>query len=138
MRKPQVLLLKQIIRAVCNVSHSNKLIGYGFSPKKARYFALKDEAMGRSYRAVPTDVPRGHCAVYVGSERSRFVIPTAYLNNSLFRVFLEKAEEEYGFDHQMGLTIPCEEIDFLYLTSMLDKKEVAPTNLKLDELLNMY
>ena len=99
---------------------------------------MKDEVMGRSYRAVPTDVPRGHCAVYVGSERSRFVLPTAYLNHSLFRVLLEKAEEEYGFDHQMGLTIPCEEVAFLYLTSILGKKEVAPANLKLDELLHMH
>ena len=99
---------------------------------------MKDEVMGRSYRVVPMDVPRGHCAVYVGSERSRFVIPTTYLNHSLFRVLLEKAEEEYGFDHQMGLTIPCEEIAFLYLTSMSGKKEVAPTNLKLYEPLNMY
>ena len=99
---------------------------------------MKDELMGRSCSTLPTYVPKGHCAVYVGSERSRFVIPTTYLNHSLFRVLLEKAEEEYGFGHQMGLTIPCEEIAFHYLTSLLGKKEVAPANLKLDELLHMH
>ena len=59
---------------------------------------------------------------YVGSERSRFIIPTVYLNHSLFQALLEMAEEEYGFHHHMGLTIPCEEADFQYLTSLLGKK----------------
>jgi len=138
MRNPQVLLLKQIIRALFKVAHGYKGIGYCLSPKKARYFAMKDEVMGRSCSALPTDVPKGHCAVYVGSERCRFVIPTTYLNHSLFRVLLEKAEEEYGFDHQMGLTIPCEEVAFHYLTSMLGKKEEVPATLKLDEFLHIH
>ena len=78
--------------------------------------------VGRSYKTVPTDVPKGHCAVYVGSERSRFIIPTIYLNDTLFQALLEKAEEEYGFEHHMGLTIPCDEADFQYLTSLLGNK----------------
>ena len=83
---------------------------------------MKDEVVGRSCNALPTDVPKGHCAVYVGSERSRFVIPTVYLNHSLFRALLEKAEEEYGFDHHMGLIIHCEEAVFQSLTSKLGNK----------------
>ena len=123
MRNPQVLL-KQISKAFCKVAHGYKLgIGHGFSPMKTRYFTIKNEVMARSCSdQLSTDIPKGHCAVYVGSQRSRFIIPIIYFNHSVFQTLLEKAEEEYGFDHQMGLTIPCEEADFRYLTSMLGNK----------------
>eukprot|EP01018_Ginkgo_biloba_P027652 Gb_16165 [translate_table: standard] len=45
---------------------------------------------------VPADVPEGHLAVYVGRECKRFVIQTGYVNHPLFRLLLEKAEEEFG------------------------------------------
>ncbi|MCL7028857.1 hypothetical protein MKW94_006173 [Papaver nudicaule] len=68
------------------------------------------------------DVPKGHCAVYVGeTEMKRFVVPVAYLNHPSFKILLSCAEEEFGFDHPMGgLTIPCKEDDFLDLTSRLN------------------
>ncbi|XP_057819810.2 auxin-responsive protein SAUR50 [Cryptomeria japonica] len=116
---PQVLLLEQIIRAFCRFFKAHKAVGYNLSPKSRRYFAFEDEMIGRSCSALPLDVPKGHCAVYVGIERSRFVIPTDYLNHFLFGALLEKAEEEYGFDHQMGLTIPCDEVAFKNLTTCL-------------------
>ena len=75
MRNPQVLL-KEISRAFCKVARGYKGIGNGLSPKKTRYFTMKNiEVMARSGSALPPDVPKEHCAVYVGSERSRFVIP---------------------------------------------------------------
>ncbi|KAG6495164.1 hypothetical protein ZIOFF_042955 [Zingiber officinale] len=58
------------------------------------------------------DVPRGHFAVYVGENRSRFVVPIAYLAHPKFQSLLRQAEEEFGFDHERGLTIPCEEVVF--------------------------
>ncbi|KAF8112250.1 hypothetical protein N665_0065s0035 [Sinapis alba] len=63
-------------------------------------------------------VPKGHVAVYVGErmEKTRFVVPISYLNHPLFREFLNRAEEEFGFHHPMGgLTIPCREEAFLHL-----------------------
>jgi len=123
LRNPQVLLLKQIIRAFCKFAKGYKATGYALSPKKTRYFVMEDEAMGRSYSGLPLDVPKGHCAVYVGRERTRFIIPATYLNHSLFRELLEKAEEEFGVDHHMGLTLPCDEVAFEYLTTMLGKKD---------------
>ena len=83
---------------------------------------MKDDVLGRSCRALLADVPKGQGAVYVANECNRFVIPTIYLNHSVFQSLLKKAEEEYGFDHHMGLTIPCDEADFQYLTSMLGNK----------------
>ncbi|MBA0729641.1 hypothetical protein Golax_004661, partial [Gossypium laxum] len=64
-------------------------------------------------------VPKGHVAVYVGeAQRKRFVVPIAYLNHPSFKELLNRAEEEFGFDHQMGgLTIPCKEDAFINLTS---------------------
>ncbi|KAF4350774.1 hypothetical protein F8388_026484 [Cannabis sativa] len=57
------------------------------------------------------DVPKGHLVVYVGDERrmKRFVIPVAYLNKPSFQDFLTQAEEEFGFDHPMGLSYKKDE-----------------------------
>ena len=68
------------------------------------------------------DVPKGYLAVYVGkSKLTRFVIPVSYLNQSSFQELLCQAEEEFGFDHQMGaLTIPCTEDAFVNLISSLN------------------
>ncbi|CAL1357429.1 unnamed protein product [Linum trigynum] len=68
----------------------------------------------------PSDVPKGYLAVYVGPELRRFIIPTAYLSHSLFKVLLEKAEEEFGFDHSGGLTIPCEIETFKFLLKCIE------------------
>ncbi|KAK9112973.1 hypothetical protein Scep_020492 [Stephania cephalantha] len=62
-----------------------------------------------------TVVPKGHIAVYVGeTQKRRFVVPISYLNHPLLQGLLDQAEEEFGFYHPMGgLTIPCNEEDFL-------------------------
>ncbi|KAL5713512.1 Protein SMALL AUXIN UP-REGULATED RNA 12 [Ranunculus cassubicifolius] len=70
-------------------------------------------------RGLPIDVPKGHFVVYVGEKRSRFIIPISFLTHPEFQSLLRRAEEEFGFDHDMGLLIPCEEIVFRSLTSML-------------------
>ncbi|KAJ7967231.1 Auxin-induced protein [Quillaja saponaria] len=68
---------------------------------------------------LPIDVPKGHFAVYVGESRSRYIVPISFLTHPEFQSLLRRAEEEYGFDHDMGLTIPCEEVVFRSLTSMI-------------------
>lgn len=68
----------------------------------------------------PPDVPEGYLAVYVGPELRRFIIPTNFLSHSLFKVLLEKAEEEYGFDHSGALTIPCEVETFKFLLKCIE------------------
>lgn len=73
----------------------------------------------------PPDVPEGYLAVYVGPELRRFIIPTSYLSHNLFKVLLEKAEEEFGFDHCGGLTIPCETETFKYLLKCMENHEKA-------------
>ncbi|XP_073131101.1 protein SMALL AUXIN UP-REGULATED RNA 51-like [Henckelia pumila] len=68
---------------------------------------------------LPMDVPKGHFAVYVGENRTRYIVPISFLTHPEFQCLLRRAEEEFGFDHEMGITIPCEEVVFRSLTSML-------------------
>ncbi|KAJ4829685.1 hypothetical protein Tsubulata_007485 [Turnera subulata] len=59
-------------------------------------------------RGVPEDVKEGHFAVIAdGEEPKRFVVPLSYLTHPMFLRLLEQAAEEYGFDHEGALTIPC-------------------------------
>ncbi|XP_031383681.1 uncharacterized protein LOC116197636 isoform X1 [Punica granatum] len=75
----------------------------------------------------PPDVPKGYLAVYVGPELRRFVIPTSHLSHPLFKVLLEKVEEEFGFDHSGGLMIPCEIETFKYLLRCMEnQKNIHP------------
>lgn len=67
----------------------------------------------------PLDVPKGHFAAYVGENRSRYIVPISWLPQPEFQSLLQIAQEEFGFDHHTGLTIPCEEVVFLSLTSMI-------------------
>ncbi|OIW19336.1 hypothetical protein TanjilG_03470 [Lupinus angustifolius] len=71
----------------------------------------------------PHDVPKGYLAVYVGPEHRRFIVPTSYLSHSLFKVLLEKAAEEFGFDQSGGLTIPCEIETFKYLLNCMENNQ---------------
>ncbi|KAJ9703689.1 hypothetical protein PVL29_005121 [Vitis rotundifolia] len=74
---------------------------------------------GYDQGSLPDDVPKGHFAVYVGENRSRYIVPISWLAHPDFQGLLQRAEEEYGFNHDMGLTIPCEEVAFLSLTAMI-------------------
>lgn len=61
--------------------------------------------------------PKGHFVVYVGKEMTRFVVPISLLKNPMFKQLLDKAAEEYGFDHTSRLTLPCDEASFRLLLS---------------------
>ncbi|XP_021726604.1 auxin-responsive protein SAUR50-like [Chenopodium quinoa] len=64
---------------------------------------------GGDSNMVPEDVKDGHFAAVAvdGGEVKRFVVPLRYLTHPMFLALLEKAAEEYGFDHGGALTIPC-------------------------------
>ncbi|KAE8656066.1 Auxin-induced protein X10A [Hibiscus syriacus] len=102
-RLAQAALIKQILK---RCSSLGKKQGYG------------DDDDDEEQR-LPLDVPKGHFVVYVGRNRSRYIVPISFLTRPEFQRLLHQAEEEFGFDHDMGLTIPCEEVVFRSLTSML-------------------
>ncbi|KAF5751567.1 putative SAUR-like auxin-responsive protein family [Tripterygium wilfordii] len=65
--------------------------------------------LGRKSNYVPEDVKEGHFAVIAGDGHvpKRFVVPLTYLTHPRFLRLLEQAAEEYGFDGEGALTIPC-------------------------------
>ncbi|CAI9114827.1 OLC1v1015635C1 [Oldenlandia corymbosa var. corymbosa] len=63
--------------------------------------------------------PKGHFVVYVGSNMSRFVIPTSFLKRPSFKELLVKAVEEYGHHKTSKIVLPCEESHFQVLINLL-------------------
>jgi len=74
--------------------------------KLCRYLSWPDSDWADSDQK--DTAPEGYFAVYVGADRARFVIKTESVNHPLFRKLLEEAENEYGFDFAVPLTLPCE------------------------------
>ncbi|MFS7944606.1 putative small auxin-up RNA [Helianthus anomalus] len=84
----------------------------------------------------------GTLAVYVGSERHRFVIPTRFLNLPVFLSLLKKAEEEFGFQTTGGLVIPCDVTFFKRLLQrllqVLNRDDNRFSKLDLDDFTAMF
>ncbi|OMO64863.1 Auxin responsive SAUR protein [Corchorus capsularis] len=77
--------------------------------KKSRSWAsmevsLKEEKRSKKSRWV---APEGCFTVYIGPEKQRFVVKTKYANHPLFKILLEEAESEYGFNSEGPLVLPC-------------------------------
>ncbi|EHA8591787.1 putative Indole-3-acetic acid-induced protein ARG7 [Cocos nucifera] len=56
--------------------------------------------------------PKGHLVVYVGGKKDggppkRYLVPVIDFNHPLFADLLREAEEEFGYHHPGGITIPC-------------------------------
>lgn len=63
--------------------------------------------------------PKGHFVVYVGEELKRFVIPLSFLKHPIFQQLLQKAADEYGFNSQRSIVLPCDQLTFLTVTHFL-------------------
>ena len=72
--------------------------------------------------------PDGCFAVYVGPDRARFVIKTEFINHPLFRMLLDDAEKEYGFDFAGPLTLPCEVAVFRSILGALNSTDYDRTH----------
>lgn len=64
--------------------------------------------------------PKGHFVVYVGTEMTRFVVPMTYLKNPKFQRLLQRAADEYGFDNQERIVLPCDAAAFRRLITLSD------------------
>lgn len=68
-------------------------------------------------------VPKGFLAVCVGKELKRFIIPTDYLGHQAFGILLREAEEEFGFQQEGVLKIPCEVPVFEKILKVVEEKK---------------
>ncbi|CAI9754024.1 unnamed protein product [Fraxinus pennsylvanica] len=67
--------------------------------------------------------PNGCFSVYVGPEKQRFVIKIEYANHPLFKMLLEDAELEYGFNSEGPLMLPCDVDLFWKVLAEMDRSE---------------
>lgn len=58
---------------------------------------------------LPEDVKKGHFSVIAidNGNAKRFVVPLCYLNKPSFLRLLEQAADEFGFEHEGALCVPC-------------------------------
>ncbi|KAH7692254.1 Small auxin-up RNA protein [Dioscorea alata] len=61
---------------------------------------------------------KGHFNVY-SSEGKRFMVPLAYLDNSIFKELLRISEEEFGLPCDGPITLPCDAASMEYVLSLL-------------------
>ncbi|KAL4558318.1 hypothetical protein LXL04_036516 [Taraxacum kok-saghyz] len=101
-------------RKICSIKKLVKKATYGRRYVGCETFYVKQNGFLKynvegytSITEVAPVTPRGFLAVYVGSERRRFVVRTSYLSHPLFKILLAKASEEFGYDQKNGLVVPC-------------------------------
>lgn len=58
-------------------------------------------------------IPKGCFSVYVGSERQRFIVKTKLVAHPLFKMLLDEAEVEFGFQNDGPIRLPCN-VDLFY------------------------
>ncbi|KAJ4958468.1 hypothetical protein NE237_025579 [Protea cynaroides] len=68
-------------------------------------------------------IPKGFLAVCVGKELKRYIIPTEYLGHRAFGILLREAEEEFGFQNEGVLRIPCEVSLFEKILKVVEQKK---------------
>ena len=127
----QIVRLKQVIKKWKEMSTK---LRYATSADATDTDSDTDTGMAASRPRTPS----GFLAVYAGSERERFLIPTRYVNLPVFVTLLKRAEEEYGFKFSGGIVVPCEVGFFRKVLEILEKDERKFGRLELDEFLKMF
>ncbi|KAK1435126.1 hypothetical protein QVD17_00886 [Tagetes erecta] len=97
--KTHSLLLK--LKVVAEKLQKILLHPKNHGPRSARF--------GSSQETIRKDVKEGYFAIIAADddEERRFVVPLVYLNRPSFQRLLEKAADEYGFNHDGALMVPC-------------------------------
>ncbi|KAJ4832433.1 hypothetical protein Tsubulata_042893 [Turnera subulata] len=82
----------------------------GFNRIGIEFREEEEEEEEEGAKRVPGDVKKGHFAVtaVLGGEPKRFTVELKYLSDPAFLRLLEEAQEEYGFQQQGVLEVPCQ------------------------------
>ncbi|GFP91611.1 auxin-induced protein x10a [Phtheirospermum japonicum] len=102
-------ILKKLERYLSSIDKPTK----SSSKTKRNIFTKSRSWHIQTKRATEKTTPNGCFSVYVGPEKQRFVIKTEFANHPLFRMLLEDAELEYGFENGGPLLLPCD-VDLFY------------------------
>ncbi|XXG65847.1 hypothetical protein AAC387_Pa05g3452 [Persea americana] len=100
--------MKQLLQGLSRVSNRSRYFLLGSdssSPRghtKIHRSSSKLMKVGRSGQ-----VPEGYLPVYVGEEKERFVVSFKLLNHPMFLELLNRSANEYGYEQQGVLRIPC-------------------------------
>lgn len=103
-------------------SKSIKFLKRKLSFSDSNYSSSSSSSSSSGY-STSSSVPKGYLAVSVGEEQQRFVIPTEYLAHMAFVALLKEAEEEFGFEQEGVLQIPCEVGVFQGILKVVEKNK---------------
>ncbi|KAF8392787.1 hypothetical protein HHK36_021024 [Tetracentron sinense] len=128
----EIVRLRQILkkwRKLANApknsssSSSNYTTNNNSGNKSIKFLKKTLSFNDNSVSAISSDIiPKGFLAVCVGKEMKRFIIPTEYLGHRAFGILLREAEEEFGFQQEGVLRIPCEVSVFEKILKVVEEK----------------
>ncbi|MBA0766495.1 hypothetical protein Gotri_015533 [Gossypium trilobum] len=113
-RKVEKALIVSIVNGRC--SSSSNLYQQETSQQMARKWK-KLSVIGRR-RITSSLVDNGHFVIYT-IDQKRFVIPLAYLRNTIFMELLKMSEEEFGLPSDGPIIFPCDSVAMNYIVSLL-------------------
>ncbi|XP_060967162.1 auxin-responsive protein SAUR71-like [Cannabis sativa] len=94
-----------------------------FPPPRAEGDQSRRRRRRRSHVA-----PEGCFWVYVGPEKQRFVVRAEFANHPLFRILLEDAELEYGFNSEGPIVLPCDVVLFYNVLAEMENYDQLSNN----------
>ncbi|KAJ6989613.1 hypothetical protein NC653_018173 [Populus alba x Populus x berolinensis] len=96
-------------------SHTSLLFSPSVHPHRLNFFSSPKELSSTSYLNSPDGYKK------IKQERTEADTLSQYhgWDRPEFQSLLQRAEEEFGIKHGMGLTSPCEEVVFRSLTEMI-------------------
>ncbi|KAF5198743.1 Auxin-responsive family protein [Thalictrum thalictroides] len=95
--------MKQLIRRLSRVADSSN---YSLLRSDSRRTTRTKDGRNNN-KNTGVRVPQGHIPVYVGDEMERFLVSAEFLNHPIFLQLLNKSAQEYGYEQQGVLKIPC-------------------------------
>nr|GEV52955.1 auxin-responsive protein SAUR71-like [Tanacetum cinerariifolium] len=127
--------MKKLIRRLSRVADSSSSLHYSLLRSESRLSSRRSRATKTTTTRRGGGVPEGHLPVYVGDEMERFVVSADLLNHPIFINLLNKSAQEYGYEQQGVLRIPCHVILFEQVLEAL-RLGCGYDELQLDEIVS--
>lgn len=88
-----------------------------------RYTTLPKQTGSKGCTVPSSRTPAGCFSVYVGPEKQRFVVKAEFANHPAFKVLLEDAALEYGYQSDGPILLPCDVDLFCQVLAEIDNME---------------